>query len=69
MDNNLAKYVGRSFRLQKTKYGELDGQVAKVTELQEVPWALGKQVMLIARVEGFPADIIVSPQQFSEEVA
>jgi hypothetical protein len=33
----LEKYVGRSFVLQRTRYGALDGLIGKVTRIDRVP--------------------------------
>ena len=66
---SLQEYVGRSFVLQHTRYGALDGLVGKVTETRSIPTIEGERDVLVVEVPGaeFPR-AIVRLHNFASEV-
>ena len=74
---DLQSFVGRSFILQRTRYGALDGLVGKVVRVDRVPVGVEPTLphglafadVLVVETESaeFPS-AIMKPEQFAEEV-
>lgn len=58
---NLHDYVGRSFVLQRTRYGALDGLIAKIVRVETVPSLKGDREVLVAETssEEFPVGMVM----------